>query len=80
MAISQGHHQELMTKTNLGPIHDQSDLTHPFKLRAQPFLRDRLVPPAHIHGRVGQEAAHAFDRRDILGRSDHLSGDPAQVD
>jgi len=80
LAISQGHHQELMTKTNLGAIHDQSDLTDPLKLRAQPFLRDRLVPLAHIHSRVGQEAAQAFDRAHILGGSDHLSGDPAQVD
>src|SRR5271157_2824434 len=79
VTIGQRNHEQLMTKTNFGPIDDQTDFSDPFELRLQPSSCNRLVPTTHIHGSVRQKSAETSDRTFVLGVHLHFSGNLTEM-
>jgi hypothetical protein len=78
--IGQRDHQQLVCKTNLGAVHDQTDLAHVLVLILQPGFGDRFVPAADINCFIGQKPAEASYGAHILGCTQHFACDPTQTD
>jgi hypothetical protein len=79
MTIGQREHEQLVTESNFGAVHDQADLANSFELRLQPGFRNRFVPAADIDSWVRQKSAQASDRTFILGCTDYFSSNLAQM-
>src|SRR4030065_2419200 len=58
--ISQTDDQQLVSKTDLGPIHDQPDLLHMPGLTFHPAPCNGFIPGMNIDPRVGQQPAQAL--------------------
>src|SRR5271157_334121 len=80
LPISQTDHEELMSKANLGSIHEQVDLFQASRLGLQPLLGNRPIPFPDADCRVVQKAAKSSGGAYQLCRSRDLPGDLAQMD
>ncbi len=79
LPIGQADHQQLVSKPNLGPIHDQMDLSQPMELGSQPFTSNRLIPLSNTDGRIIQQAAQPTNGTQQLGITWDLSRNPTQA-
>ncbi len=77
--ICQTNDQQLMSKANFGPIHNQPHLVKITGLTCQPAVRNRFIPCTHIYRRVSQQSAQALDQAEQLRLTRHLSCNPAQI-
>jgi site-specific DNA recombinase len=57
LPIGNAHYQQLMSKTNFCPIHDQTNLSYVPKLRFQPLPGNRFIPLSYPNGRIIQHSA-----------------------
>ena len=78
-SVGQADDQQLMDKTNFGPIYDQPDLLKMASLTYQPASCDRIVPGMHINCWIGQKPAQALNKTEQLSLSRHLSGDLIEI-
>jgi site-specific DNA recombinase len=79
-SVGQTDDQQLMSKSDLSTIHDQTDLSRMSKLPLQPFPGDGFVPGPDPYGWVSQQSTKAPVYTQQLCRTGNLSGNPAQTD
>ena len=69
-----------MSKTNLGTIHDQTDLMQTLPLGLQPLAGDWLVPLPYAGGRVIQKSAQSSGGAHQLRRTRNFACNLVQID
>lgn len=77
-AVGHADDQQLMPGTNLGALHDQTDLAQVTELCCQPLPGDRFIPIPNSDGSVFQETFQTLDGAQEFGFAGYFASDPAQ--
>src|SRR5210317_2209290 len=78
-SIWQTHDQQLMSKTDLGTIYNQTDFTAIEEMCFQPLPGNGFIPFPYLDLWIAQQSAHSANSAQQLCCSGYLSGNPIQI-
>ena len=79
LPIGQADDQQLVSKTNLRPIHDQTNLSNAVKLGFQPLTGYRFIPRSHSNSWIIQQPTQSSGGTQQLGWTGYLPRNAAQI-